>query len=645
MRLALAALALAACSSDVALPMRANCNPLGANACMTPWPSSVFEVDDATSADTGRRLAIPKGTLPTNFNGDSVDPTAWNLADGFSPAAPIVMSFPGGVSTDGLPPVDNMDLSLAADSPTVLLDMTTGERVAHYAEVDVAADSTPDSQAFFLRPAQRLVGGHRYAVAITKAVKAKDGGDLEVPPGFAALRDGKHTDHPLLEAARPRLKEALDALDAAGFPKSELVVAWDFTVASDNFIHRDMISARDQALTALSTHPITFSITSDQPINDGSVIKRQIIGTFDAPLFLTNNGAAVTGTVIARDGDGLPALQGFYRVPFTAIVPACAYTAASPVGMVMYGHGLLGDSTQVSSGSQVTTSSDLCLVFVGTDMRGMSTPDVPAVARVLTDATHADEVMEVLEQGLVNHVALGQAMQTTFATQLFVDAANANRSLVDPTKVYYYGLSQGGIFGASVMAYEPTIKRAALGVGAANYSSMLDRSQDWPTYKVILQGGYPDPLDDVLVLGLAQMRWDKTEPSGIANSVLAGTPTKVPPKQLLLQNALTDEEVPNIATYWEARTMGIPVMGPTPTTPWGLTVQTAPLPADASALVLMDGGAPAAPLTNTPPPVDMRMHYLTREQPASIRQIGTFYSTGQITDQCSGTCVCPANCQ
>jgi hypothetical protein len=632
--------ALAACSSDVSLPMKGNCNPLGANHCMTPWPSSVFEVDDASS-ETGRRLAIPEGTLPSNFDDSPIDPAGWNLADGFSPSAPIVLSFPGGVSIDGLPPIDDMDPSLAADSPTVILDMTTNERVAHFAEVDVAAEGMPDSQALFLRPAARLVGGHRYAVAITKAVKSKDGSDLKVPPGFAALRDGRKTDHALLEAARPRLDEALDALDAAGYPASDLVVAWDFTVASDAFIHRDMIAARDRVIAALDSHPIGYTITTDAPIDTGTVIKRKITGTFDAPLILTQNGSFSAGTVVARDADGLPAVQGFYQIPFNAIVPACAYTASAPVGMVIYGHGLLGSSGEATGGVQQTTASELCLVFVGTDMRGMSEFDVPAVARALNDATHTDEVMEVLEQGLVNHVTLVRAMRTTFAQTLFVDAANGNKPLVDPTKVYYYGLSQGAILGTAVMAYEPTITRAALGVGAANYSMMLDRSADWPTYRVILQGGYPDLLDDQLVLNLVQARWDKTEGSGVANSVLAGTPTGTPPKQLLMQLALSDDEVPNVATFWEARTMGVPVMGPTPTTPWGLTVQTAPLAAGQSALVIEDGGAPPAPLTNTPAvKQNPSMHDLTRNQPASRRQIGVFYTTGTIINECAGACTC-----
>jgi len=639
MRFAVAAVLLSACSSDVALPMRAYCNPLGGNHCMTPWPSSVFEVDDATS-ETGRRLAIPEGTLPSNFNDDSVDPAGWNIADGFSPSAPILLSFPGGVSIDGLPPVDNMDLSLAADSPTVILDMTTGQRVAHFAELDMQAVDTPDAQALFLRPAQRLVGGHRYAVAITNRVKAASGDDLPVPPGFAALRDGHHTDHALLEAARPRLEEAIDALDAAGFPRSDLVVAWDFTTASDTFLHREMIAARDRTVAALQTHTIAFTVLTDQPINDGSIIKRRITGTLDAPLFLTHGGDPGMAPTVVFDADGLPAMQGFYQIPFAAIVPACAYTSATPVPMVMYGHGLLGDSTEATDSVQQTTSSELCMVIAGTDFRGMSQIDTAAVARALNDGTHADEVFEVLEQGLANQITLVRALRTTLASQLFVDAAAGNKSLVDPTRVYYYGLSEGGIFGTSVMAYEPTLTRAVLGVGAANYSLMLDRSADWPQYRGILNGAYPDAVDDEAMINLCQMRWDKTEGASVVQSVLAGTATGVPPKQLLLQIAVGDEQVPNVASYWEARSMGIPVLAPTPTVPWGLSSQPTPL-VSGSALVIEDGGAPPVPLTNVPPAIQHpEMHVLTRTQPASRRQIKDFFATGQIVNECNGACTC-----
>jgi hypothetical protein len=172
---------------------------------------------------------------------------------------------------------------------------------------------------------------------------------------------------------------------------------------------------------------------------------------------------------------------------------------------------------------------------------------------------------------------------------------------------------------------------------------LLDRSADWPQYRLILAGSYNDALDDTMIISLCQMRWDKTEGSGIANTVLLGAPTAPFPKQLLMQIAIGDEQVPNIGSYWQARTMGVPVVGPTPVMPWGLTVTQSPLDAGASALVIMDGGAPPSPAANIPAPkLSPSMHDLTRTQPATRRQIKEFYSSGKIVNECSGPCLCAA---
>jgi hypothetical protein len=646
MRHLLLPVVLAACSDTQHVAVEPHCNPLGfAPHCAAPWPSSAFEVEDA-STPTGSRLSIPPDTLPKNFAGQPIDPTMWNLADGFSPAAPVLVAFPGGVSAAGLPAVDNLDLSLTADSPTVLIDLTTGERVPHFAELDAQAADSPDSQALFIRPAFRLTGGHRYAVAITTAVTSASGGALPISPGFAALRDGKPTDHALLEAMRPRFTAVFDALAAAGVPKRSLVLAWDFTVASDDFLHREMIAARDRTLAAIANHPLGYTISTDQPDPSHAGITRYITGQLEVPLFLNTPDFNVDGTTTVRDADNLPVVQGFYQVPFAAIVPDCAYTSTTPVPMIIYGHGLLGDATEVDCCGVPPVAVDLCMVIAGTDLRGMSQNDELAVASALNDASKSDEVFEVLEQGLSNYIALAHAMRTTLAQSLFVDAANGNKVLVDPTRLYYWGLSQGGIFGASVMAYEPTITRGILGSGAANYSFLLDRSADWPKYRQILNGAYTDPFDDELLIGLMQMRWDKTEPAGIANSVLDGSATGVPAKQLLMQIALGDEQVSDFAAYWEARTMNVPVVSPTVTSPWGLSPQAAPL-ADASGLVIYDCGAPPLSLTNTPPPQTAcamagtsELHDLPAHVPAGRRQMKDFFATGQIVNECAGACTC-----
>lgn len=635
------ALVVAACSGETHIAVPADCNPLGyGEHCAVPWPSSVYEVADATTM-TGRRLALPAGALPVNFDGKQVDPTMWNLADGFSPSAPMLVAFPHGASMPTGATVEDFTPSLAADSPTVLLDLTTGQRVAHFAELDSQASTMPGSQALFVRPAMRLVGGHHYAVAITTRVKAADGTDLPIAPGFAALRDGATTDNKRLEAMRKDFGAVLDALETAGVARTDLVLAWDFTVASDDYLHREMIAARDRALAAVQTHPLSYTLATDQaPDPRDAQIGRYVTGKVDAPLFLTTPSFGVADTTTVRDAAGLPAVQGFYQMPFAAIVPACAYTSQTPVPMILYGHGLLGDSTEVDCCGVPPVAEDLCMVIAGTDLRGMSQNDTAAVAAALNDASKADGVFEVLEQGIANYVVLDQAMRTTFAQTLFVDAANNNRVLVDPDRVYYWGLSQGGIFGASVMAYDPMITRGVLGSGGAAYSFLLDRSADWPQYRMILNSAYPDPLDDELLINLMQMRWDKTEPAGIANTVLDGTATGVPPKQLLMQIALGDEEVSDFSTYWEARTMNAPMITPSATTPWGVTAQPTPLPSG-SALAVYDCGAPPLPLTNTPPPKTAcamanrsELHDLPAHVAAGRRQMAEFYASGQIVNEC-----------
>jgi hypothetical protein len=582
------------------------------------------------------------------LDADPVDPAAWNRADGFSAAAPMVAIFPGGIDGSTLVDQTRFADSLGASATTVIVDMDTGERVAHFAELDMTPGVAADRQAIIIRPAARLTGGHRYAVAITTAIKAKAGGELPISAGFQAILDGTTTSHALLEAARPRLNEALDALADAGFPRENLALAWDFTVASDAFVRRAPRSARDQALAALDATPSTYTIDSDAPIDNGAQIRRRVDGFFKAPLFLTQNGAYAPGTVLDLAADGTPVLHGMYDAPFTAIIPDCAYRSSTPVGMMIYGHGLNGSGEQAESGAVRETAAAACVITVGTDMRGMSERDIGNIARSLTDLNDSSEIFDVLVQGVANHVSLARAMETTMASTLFVCRAEdvaatgctQGAQLADPTKLYYYGLSQGHIFGTTFVAYTPNIRRGVVGVGGGNYTIMLERSTNWPTYRQILHGAYPDDFDVVLAINLFQQRWDQTETSGVADIVLDGTPLGVQPRQLLMHMAIGDDQVPNLATEWQARTMGVPVLEPSPYIPYGLTGMAGPI-ANGSALVIMDGGAPPVPLTNEPSP-DTGMHSLTRNQAASRRQIDHFFRTGEVRNECDGACMCAA---
>jgi len=609
---------------------------MGGTNCLTPWPSDIYAKADETSP-TGTRLDIPLGTLPTNIDGFVIDPTPLNARDGWSAAAPILMAFQGGVDPSNLVNNQNYGDSLTAQSPTVLVNMDTGELIPHFAEVDTREPDRLDKQALYLRPAIRLDGGTRYAVAIKRTLKGTGGVELEIPAGYQAILDGRTTSHERLEIVRPRYDEIFSSLAVHNISKDDLIVAWDFTTASDDSMQRDLIAARDRALDASGElgANLSYNIEEDQQLEDGV---RRVSGTFSVPLLLTQDGKFVPGTTLMRDEGGLPEIVGMHAVGFTAVIPDCATEHEGAAPVIVYGHGLLGDHGQAGGGSTRGNALDMCAVIVGTDMRGMSEPDLPNVLRALNDFNIANEIFDVLIQGVVNHIALVQAVRGPMAETLFIDGEGAG--LIDIDAIHYYGLSQGHIFGTTIATYDPHIKRAVLGVGGANYSMMLERSLDWPVYRNTVIGAYDDPLNVAIIISLLQMGWDLTGPANVTHQIPGNPIPGTPEKQFLLHMAMGDDEVPNISTEYQARSMGIPVIGPAPKEiPWGLEEAAGPA---SSALVMWDFGFPEPPLTNTAP-ADNDAHSRTRKQPAAIRQMTHFYNTGEIIHTCGEgqACVCP----
>ncbi len=629
------ALAAAACGGDVELSTPAPCNPLGGASCITPWPSALYEVDDPTSR-TGRRLAIPDGALPQNSDRIRVGAAPYNAQDGFSSAAPMVIAFSTGVDPANLVHYSDYAASVTAASPTVIVDLSTGELVHHFAELDAPAAATPDRQALFIRPAAMLKGGTRYAVAIKRTLKARGGGELPIPEGFQAILDGERTTHELLERVRPRYTEIFAALEAHGIARADLVTAWDFTTGSREAVRADIVDARDAALQAMGANAanLTYTVTSDMPSSDARIARR-IDGQFDAPLFLSNGGGTVPGTALVRGPDGKPVTAGMYRVPFTAIVPQCALQSPNPVPMMIYGHGLLGDSTQVHSSGTRHASAGLCMVVVGTDMRGMSEVDVPNVALALNDANNGPLIFDVLVQGMINHVALVQIARGPMAQTLF--RRQGDQPLVDPSRFFYYGISQGGIMGTTVCALDPVIERCVLQVGAINYSTLLERSRDWPMYRTILLGAYADPLDAALIINLMQQQWDRTEPTGVADVIVGDGVPGTPTKQVLMQIAIADDEVSNVASEYQARTMGIPTLTPSPYVPFGTQGTAGPV---SSGMVIYDFGlGDTIPPTNEAPP-DNNVHSSIRNKSLTIEMMKRFYETGEIVQMCTAPTGC-----
>ena len=187
------------------------------------------------------------------------------------------------------------------------------------------------------------------------------------------------------------------------------------------------------------------------------------------------------------------------------------------------------------------------------------------------------------------------------------------------------------------MALATDSVRGVLGVGAANYSLLLERSLDFAPFQAVLEVSYPDRLDRQLLVGLIQQLWDRGEPQGYLPHVVADPLPGTPAKKILMQIGLYDSQVSNIATTIEARSFGIPNLAPTILPLFGVPEMEAPF--DGSAFVPYDVNAVVSPLTNTPPAGENGVHEAVRRLDAARRQIDAFLRPdGRVENFCDGPC-------
>lgn len=515
------------------------CDPLVPEVCGLPFPSNVYLRDDDATV-TGKRVAFGEETLPVSVDGYQSNPDNLNLADGFSPAAGP-LAFLAGATDAGFAGPDEPEASLLASSPTVILDAETGERIAHFAELDMSHDDD-SRRAINLRPMTLLTPGHRYIVALRNVVDAA-GVAVEPSDTFVALRDDIDSSEVSVERRRELYDDIFSRLEDSGVVRGDLQLAWDFSVASRESATDRLLHMRDAALIAIGAGAAyTFTEIDTEPEDEHLAVR--IEGTVSVPLFLDNGGP---GGVLVLGDDGLPEQNGTYDYPFVLLVPNACVGVTCPI--VQYGHGLFGDRYSVDTVGYAEAADTFGAVVLSMDWIGMSGDDIPEIAGAAAagDIDQFATIPDRSQQGMVNLAVALRALMGPMAEDpaLIFDGVPA----VDPTTRYYLGGSQGGIYGATYMAITPDIERGVLVVPGAAYSLMLPRSVYWASYATpFVVNRFEDPRVVQLVLGYVQMLWDRAEPSGYASAITTDPFPNTPAHLVMLMEGVGDHQVPNLFT-------------------------------------------------------------------------------------------------
>lgn len=684
-----AAIATAIAPASAALAA-SPCDTIDKGACMLPYPNDFF-TKASTKTPTKRILNLSPLAVPVSNAGKPIDVTEWNKLDGFSPGSMLVTYVPNlGLTKSKVPSLTNPTSWQAADAGVVVIDTTTGERHPIYGELDLQAD-TRINQSLIIRPLTNFIEGRTYVVAL-RDMKDTWGRPVIPNKDFIALRDG--TARGTLAARNAEFTTIFNATTAAGITRSSLYRAWKFTVASRQALTGRLLAMRDTAFAQLGDTNLAdrtiqgnspdFTITKVidyGPADDEyEFLSRRVYGTINVPCFMRNTGCKPGSTLNVGEVSGVPQqIPGnIDRAPFVCNIPktvADGTTVFEPGFAVIYGHGLVGNYEAITGNDAYAKAGrDYKNVFCGLDWQGMATEDLTTIGiGILPDLSNFKMLPDRLQQAHLNFMFLGRALahpNGLGANPAFQFEGTSALS----GEVGYSGDSQGGILGGTTMAVSPDFRWGSLGVPAINYSTLLDRSVDWPVYASILYTSYKkNSKARPLIMAMIQQLWDRGEANGYAQHIGRDPLPNTPLNTVLLLPAYGDHQVANHAVEVYARTIGAslrtPALHPSRSGPfnwfWGIT-DGGSGPITGNAMLMMDTGptrasgcttitcvvnpltdpdpcksgsckgTPPPPIGNVPPAYGQDPHGVGGDSAEIRRIVSTYIRTGTLPAGCDG---------
>ena len=158
------------------------------------------------------------------------------------------------------------------------------------------------------------------------------------------------------------------------------------------------------------------------------------------------------------------------------------------------------------------------LMGCATDWVGMSENDIGNVARNLQDMSTFDTQVDHMLQGFVNFQFLGRLINSSsgFVTDAAFQTRRSTRCSRRTTATSW-ATARAGSWAVRCRPCRPSGPARSSACPGMDYGGvLLNRSVDWNEFSAIFDVAYTDPVDQQIVLQLAQLLWDRGENEGYA---------------------------------------------------------------------------------------------------------------------------------
>ena len=428
-----------------------------------PFPSEVLRTADG-HIDV-RAYPNPRGVPTLDLYTEAIS----THLDGFGTNGAAYFRFSRAVDPRTLP--SDPRASVEADASAFLIDVDPesperGARqpsVAHYHE-----DATIYWRAHQLavRPVygHPLASGRLYAAVVTTSVRAvgttftRDA-DLDALLGTALL--GTDVDAAVV-AARPLYAPAIATLAAQGLPQDRILSLAVFRTQNAT---RELIAARDwmmsdyPAPTALTDSWRRVALRDEYVALEGRYGPSPIFQTGVSPY--TDAGGELVVT------DGVPTVTSEFNPRFMLTIPATPMPAAGfPV--VLYAHGTGGDYSSFESDGTARELASVGYAVMGIDqvLHGERNPTTSAPDGLFFNFLNPLAARDNNRQAVLDVVQQARFVANA-AVPVALVAASGRPVRLDPTRIYVFGHSQGGLNMPIFLAIDDQTRGGVLSGAAA----------------------------------------------------------------------------------------------------------------------------------------------------------------------------------
>jgi len=436
-----------------------------------PWPTDVRRGADGF-IDV-RDFPNPRG--PTSTLGAYLEALSTRLT-GYGTNGGAYLRFSDSVDPLSLP--EDAAASMTPEASVFILDLEDGTR--HPATVTYQDTETIywAAHSVAVRPVwgRPLRPARSYAVVVTRGVRPPLGEFLR-DDDLVALVDGGGD--ATVEAARAVYGPALDAIEAAGTPRDDVLSLAVFTTQDPT---AELAAIRDWMLDEYPM-PVAPDMTWRWIPPEPGENFQACEGRYNSPIF--QNGVSPyeevgSGEIVVEDG--VPVVAGEYEARFMLTVPN---TPMPPDGypIVLYAHGTYGDyETFVQNGvAGLLAEAGYAVIGIDQVLHGERNPTMFSEDVLFFNFLNPMAARNNNRQAALDVVQQARFAATVDIPERIIGAVDGVPRTFDANRMYVYGHSQGGLNLPLFLAIDDTTKGGFLsGAGGLLSISVIEKTEPRP---------------------------------------------------------------------------------------------------------------------------------------------------------------------